>query len=121
MLLGLVFLWPCLELPILTAYKGLVCAWFILDLSYFPAFKYNEKEEKEGTLRPLHSRKEQTLFSQTENTGAAVRKTERRRRMWQRAKDSGEAVKDCKAGRTSILNGMEHRGLAGWDPGSLEP
>lgn len=53
--LGLVFLWPCLELSPFTAHKKLVCAWFTLDLPYFPAFKYN-KEEKESMLRPLHWR-----------------------------------------------------------------
>ena len=45
-----------------------------------------------------------------------MRKTESRRRIWQ---SEGEAFKETKAGRTSILNGMEHRDPRGWDLGGL--
>lgn len=114
MFLALVFLWPCLELSPFTAHRKLVCACFTLDLSYFPAFKYN-KEEKESMLRPLHwrtwdSRGEQRAPCLSDcKHWALVRKTESRKRIQQRAKSSGEALKDWEAGRISILKGMEHR------------
>lgn len=74
-------------------------------------------------LRPLHwrtwdSRGEQRVPCLSDcKHWAVVRKTESRKRIQQEAKRSGEALKDWEAGRTSILNGTEHRDSERWDMG----